>query len=253
MKEPIQSLWIGGELSPMEQLSIASFLAHGHEYHLYSYGEVENAPNGAVVKNADAILPQAAIFQYRKYSSYSGFSNYFRYKLLLEKGGWWADTDVVCVKPFAFDEPYVFATERVLGKEVAASAVIKVPAGSEIMAFNWHLCLACPDPAGADWGQFGPKLMARAITRFGLNCFLQAPEVFCPFAYHEWEMPLFPGYVALPEETHGIHLWNEMWRRGGRDKTVAHDPACLYEQLKRTYLLEPQIVSNSPYYENTCP
>ena len=172
MTDPIQSLWIGGELSPMEQLSITSFLAHGHKYHLYSYGEVGGLPKGAVLKNAEEILPKAAIFQYQRHPSYSGFSNFFRYRLLLRKGGWWVDTDVVCLKPFAFDAPYVFATERIPGGEVAASAVIKAPAGSEIMAFNWHVCLSCAEPARAAWGQFGPKLMARAIAKFGLGSYL---------------------------------------------------------------------------------
>lgn len=248
MNEPVQSLWIGGELSPMEQLSIASFLARGHEYHLYSYGEVGNLPEGALLKNAGAILPQATVFQYRKHPSYSAFSNFFRYKLLLQKGGWWADSDVVCLKPLAFDEPYVFASERVEGREVAASAVIKAPAGSEIMAFNWHLCLASPDPAGAAWGEFGPRLMARAINKFGLGSFLQPADVFCPFAYDEWEALLSPGATSFAERTHAVHLWHEMWRRGGRDKRAAYDPDCLYERLKRTCSIEPQIATLC--YEN---
>lgn len=252
MNEPIQSLWIGGELSPMEQLSVASFLAHGHEYHLYSYGEVDNLPEGAILKSAEAILPRAAVFQYRKHPSYSAFSNFFRYILLLQKGGWWADTDVVCLKPFAFDEPYVFASERIHGGEVAASAVIKAPAGSEIMAFNCHLCLASPDPAAAAWGQFGPKLMARAISRFDLSPFLLPASVFCPFSYDEWETLLTPGDITFAEETRAVHLWNEMWRRSGRDKNAAYDPDCLYERLKRTSFIEPQIASNIPCYENTC-
>jgi hypothetical protein len=235
---PIQSLWIGGDLSLMEQLSIASFLAHGHEYHLYCYGEAGNLPKGAVLKNAEEILPKDAIFQYQQHPSYSGFSNFFRYRLLLRKGGWWADTDVVCLKPFVFDAPYVFAAERIAGGEVAASAVMKAPAGSEIMAFNWHICLSCADPAGAAWGQFGPKLMARAISKFGLSAHLQAAEVFCPLAYDEWEALLSPTEPVFSEKAHAIHLWNEMWRRGGRDKSAEHDPGCIYERLKRDYLPE---------------
>ena len=103
MSEPIQSLWMGGAFAD-GTASIAPFLAHGHEYHLYSYGEVGGLPKGAVLKNAEEILPKAAIFQYQQHPSYSGFSNFFRYRLLLWKGGWWVDIDVVCLKPFAFDE-----------------------------------------------------------------------------------------------------------------------------------------------------
>lgn len=243
MIDPIQSLWIGGDLSAMEQLSLASFLAHGHEYHLYTYGEVGHLPKGAVLKNAEEILPKAAIFQYHQHPSYAGFSNFFRYRLLLRKGGWWVDTDVVCLKPFTFDAPYVFAAERSRSGEVAATAVIKAPAGSEIMAFNWHICLSCVQPALARWGQFGPKLMARAIAKFGLDAHLQSAEVFCPLAYDEWEVLLSPTEFRCGAPTHAVHLWNEMWRRSGRDKSAAYDPGCLYESLKREYLSESLVGS----------
>lgn len=244
MTDPVQSLWIGGELSPMEQVLIASFLAHGHDYHLYSYGEVGGLPRGALLRDAEQILPQASVFQYQRHPSYAGFSNFFRYRLLFQKGGWWADTDVVCVKPFEFATPYVFAAERIEGGEVAASAVIKAPAGSEIMAFNWDVCSSATNPGGAVWGQFGPKLMARAIGEFRLGEFLQPAEVFCPIAYDEWETLLSPAPPGFGEQTHSVHLWNEMWRRGGRDKRAAHDAGCLYESLKGKYL--PSSVSASP-------
>jgi hypothetical protein len=35
MNDIIQGLWVGPELSVMEQLSVSSFLRHGHQYHLY--------------------------------------------------------------------------------------------------------------------------------------------------------------------------------------------------------------------------
>jgi len=104
----IQGLWIGPELSVMEQLSISSFLLNGHDYHLYVYDYVKNVPVGAVVRDANEILPASRIFQYKRSPSYAGFANFFRYKLLLERGGWWADTDTICVKPFDFPEEYVF-------------------------------------------------------------------------------------------------------------------------------------------------
>ena len=228
-------------MSLLEQLSIASFLAHGHEYHLYCYGAVANVPRGAVLKSAEEILPEAAIFQYRQHPSYAGFSNFFRYRLLLEKGGWWVDTDVVCLKPFEFDPPYVFATERIQGGEVAASAVIRVPRGSEIMAFNWRICFSCPDPGAAAWGQFGPRLMARAISRFGFDSYLQSADVFCPLAYDEWQATLHPPKLTFGKATRAVHLWNEMWRREGWDKNTAYDPGCSYESLKRNYLIDGSI------------
>src|SRR6187549_2184730 len=107
----VQSLWVGEVLPPLQQLSIRSFLAHGHQYHLYAYGDLQGAPEGAVVIDAATILPAESIFYYQHgfgQGSVSAFSNLFRYKLICERGGWWVDTDVVCLKPFEFDVPYVF-------------------------------------------------------------------------------------------------------------------------------------------------
>jgi len=91
LNKTIQGPWIGPELSLMEQLSISSFLQNGHDYHLYVYDEVKNIPAGTVIRNANEILPAAGMFQYKHRPSYAGFASHFRYKLLLERGGWWAD------------------------------------------------------------------------------------------------------------------------------------------------------------------
>ena len=81
----IQSLWIGGSLSKMEQLSALSFIKRGHEYHLYTYGDGLSIPDGVVVKDASEILDRSEIFTYRN-GSYSAFSNLFRFTLLERKG-----------------------------------------------------------------------------------------------------------------------------------------------------------------------
>jgi len=49
---PVQSLWVGERLSPIEQLCVSSFLHHGHEFHLYAYGELAGVPAGAALKDA---------------------------------------------------------------------------------------------------------------------------------------------------------------------------------------------------------
>ncbi|MGH9824062.1 MAG: glycosyltransferase, partial [Blastocatellia bacterium] len=98
MNALVQGLWVGSHLSKMERLSIQSFIDNGHPYHLYTYGRVDNIPGGANVLDGNEILDESGIFQYEQHRSYSAFSNVFRYKLLLERGGWWVDTDMVCLK-----------------------------------------------------------------------------------------------------------------------------------------------------------
>src|SRR3954467_14258102 len=94
----INELWIG-QLSPVEQLCLKSFVAKGHNVHLYTYDAIENVPQGVTLQDAAQILPPSQIFRNRRgrgKGSLAGFSDLFRYKLLLDKGGWWVDTDVFC-------------------------------------------------------------------------------------------------------------------------------------------------------------
>src|SRR5215510_11709553 len=187
----VQGLWIGPELSTMEQLSIASFLGNGHEYHLYVYDEVRNIPAGTLIKDATEILPASGIFQYKHSPSYAGFANYFRYKLLFERGGWWVDVDVVCLRPFDFQQEHVFATEIFREGEVVSSGIIKAPAGSAAMEYAWNVCRG-KNPESLKWGETGSKLISDAVGRFSLEKFVMDHDVFCPLGYQGWHRVLEP-------------------------------------------------------------
>ena len=108
---------------------------------------------------------RSRIFQYQQYPSYAGFANFFRYQLLLERGGWWADTDTICVKPFDFSDEYVFSSEiGNNGLEVINNGILKAPAGSQVMAYAWAIC-ETKDPEKLVWGETGPRLMAEAVKK----------------------------------------------------------------------------------------
>jgi mannosyltransferase OCH1-like enzyme len=236
MNEVIQGLWIGPELSVMERLSIGSFLKNGHEYHLYAYDHLANVPPGTLVRDANEILPRSKIFQYKHQASYAGFSNFFRYKLLLERGGWWADTDLVCIKPFDFPDQHVFASEMCDGREVVTSGIIKAPAGSQAMAHAWNICQS-KMPEQLMWGETGPKLVAHVVEKYLLQPYVKSYRIFCPLAYQQWRDILKSETDELLFETsYAVHLWNEMWRAAGQNKNASYDPSCLYERLKEKYL-----------------
>ena len=222
MEEIINGLWIGRPLGLMEQLSITSFLRNGHEYHLYCYEEIANIPAGTIIHNAAAILPASEIFYYSSgegRGSVSAFSNFFRYKLLLEKGGWWVDTDVVCLRPFDFEEPIVLASERTetgIQKTQTTTAVLKLPK-NHLLARVCYEAASRQDRAKLDWGQTGPQLLDMAARENGLQHFVKAPNVFCPVDHWKWRSLLSKNPFMRPvtDESHAIHLWHERWRRAG--------------------------------------
>src|SRR5215510_1134562 len=229
----VQGLWIGSELSIMEQLSLASFLRNGHEYHLYTYGELRNVPKGTIVKDGNEVLPASGIFQYRDRPSYAAFSNFFRYKLLLERGGWWVDADLVCLRPFDFPEEYVFSSEINAGREVTNVGVIKAPKGSEPIAHAWRVCQT-KKLDELVWGEIGPRLMSEVVEKYRLEKYQKPYYMFCPIS--DWHKLLEPYVAGIHEGAYAIHLWNSTWNLLKQDKNALYHPACIYEQLKKMYL-----------------
>src|SRR6185312_16640543 len=95
--------------------------------------------------------------------SLAGFSNFFRYKLLLENGGWWVDMDTVCLRPFhSFAPEYVVSTEMYAGAPVIDIAALKAPPGSPLADYAWTVCQS-KDPKALRWGETGPRLLAEAV------------------------------------------------------------------------------------------
>lgn len=152
----VNGLWIGRQLSDIELLTINSFLHHGHTFTIWTYEDIDNVPNQVIVKDANEIIGKDKVFKYPEDSklkwgkgSYAGFSDIFRYKLLYEKGGWWVDMDLTCLKPFDFEDEYFFRSHW---KYKVVGNAMKCPKGSRLMLdcynqsreevradnLNWH-------------------------------------------------------------------------------------------------------------------
>lgn len=241
----IQMLWVRGALSALERLSIASYLRNGHPVRLFSYDATPNLPKGTLWEDARAILPESEVFTNPSAEGYGGlsmFSNFFRYNLLLQRGGIWSDCDAVCVKTLAFgaEMDYFFATERVPAQQAGEPVVqvttclIKAPPGSPVVARALEIARAV-DPAKAPWASTGPRALHQAVSELNLSRFALNPDVFCPIDW--WRVPeLISGMTMLPANAHAVHFYNEIWRRNFFDKNAGYDPLSLFERLKARYL-----------------
>jgi len=215
MSETISGLWIGKNLSLMEQLSIKSFLANGHQYCLYTYGPVKDVPKGTIIKDANEILPKKRIFQYAQgfaKGSYGAFSDLFRFKLILDKGGIWADLDLVCLKPFDFKEKYVFSSEnRPDGSIKTNTGVIKAPPKSKLIKSCYELA-AKIKPGDIKYAQIGPDLFFSQVKKFHMDKYVRSPAAFCPLDYWDFKKALDENSTfRIPKEAYAVHLWNEKW------------------------------------------
>lgn len=261
--EPVQSLWIGGKLSTMERLAIRSFLANGHPYHLYTYGDVEGVPDGTTILDGRGIVGEDRIFRYSEAEGggYAGFADVFRFNLLDQRGGWWVDTDVVCLRPFDHEAELVVSSSWE-GKwgQLPNSCILRIPAGSRL-AGELVAATSKVDGGSVGFGAIGPLLVQRLVRDLRLESHVVPYWHFCPVVWRR-----LAETIALPEATprieiakfrikeaarrflrpanklgriergsYAVHLWNEMWRRQDLDKNGGFHPSAIYEQLKRRY------------------
>ena len=127
----VASLWIGSELGLIEQLTIQSFLAHGHSFTLFTTEEVQGIPAGTVVRNANEIFPCQHIVRDYKTGSPAIHADMFRYAMLAKTELMWVDMDVLCLRPFYPNSPYVFAFED---ENTVNNAVLRLPKDSPTLA-----------------------------------------------------------------------------------------------------------------------
>jgi len=192
-----------------------SFLDHGHAYQLYTYSPELKVPSGVEVKNAAELFDPDAYFTYksgRGAGSHAAFSNLFRYKLLAERGGWWVDTDVVCLTSDIpnVDEFFAYESDKIIN-----GAVLFFKQGDPLMLD----CLTKALKIGSDatWGQIGPRLITERVIYAGRETGAQ-PQFTCyPVNHHEaldLVRPTKAAFVeARTENSFFVHFWNEIFRR----------------------------------------
>ncbi len=258
LPDTIQSLWIGNRLSRLEILSIRSFLANGHDYHLYVYSNVEGIPEGVTVKDANVILPEALVF--RSHGSLSIFADWFRQELLHARGGYWVDTDMVCLKPLRFDDPVV------IGKQDATrvcNALMRFPPQHPVTRILADLCrdpnmILSIDNAkekrqklvrkyllgnrreDVGWGESsGPSGLTRMLKNHRLLKAAKPFYYFYPLHYSLWTCAFdqsFRDGLGFLSSSYCVHLWTEKIRRTeGINKDGPFHARSLVQQLMQRY------------------
>lgn len=237
MSEVVNGLWIQGQLSSMEMLTVQSFLSNGFTFQLWTYEpETMHAPRGTIIKDAHEILPSSQVFSYRNATlhghgkgSYAGFSDIFRYKLLYEHGGIWTDMDITCLKPFELRDDYFFRFHFVNG---AVGNFMKCPKHSPVMKWCYEHAAAKVTEDSKDW-MLPIRILNEGIEQSGLSGYIKKisnndsfPEV----------ARLLSANAEVPSEWLIIHWMNEEWRRFRIDKNIALKESVYHTLLKKYHV-----------------
>jgi len=208
----VNAMWVGNKLSKLELLTVSSFIAHGHEFHLWTYSDIVTPlPRGVTIRDAENILPRRAVFRSIGTDvetgvgngSFAGFSDLFRYKLLYDKGGFWADMDMTCLKPLDFSEPYVFRSHRV----GVVGNLMKCPPASALMRLTLE---RAQKQLHSGW-HFGNRALSETVLELGLQRYIRSDicnadlwmDVVRLFIEHD---------QPIPHDLYVIHWIHEFWR-----------------------------------------
>jgi hypothetical protein len=195
---------------------------------------VGGVPEGIKVLDANVILPASQVFKTigvdGRAESWAGFSDIFRYKMLVDNGGWWVDTDFICLQPFDYPGEYFFTGND----DSVCPGLAKVPKGDPMI--KWVFVEAAKTYAGGmKWGGIS-GLIEVGVRKFGLYHHKMAGEFFFPVSKPELLLASLSDNVkGRVNRAHAIHCWNEIWRIHHTDKNGKFEPNCLYEKFLRQY------------------
>jgi hypothetical protein len=212
--EIFQSFWHGGYLSPLAWLTLTSFAKQGHRVELYSY-ETIPLPEGVHLKPADEIVLKEDLFYI--HDTYSTFANLFRYKLLMIKGNWWTDTDVLCTGQDIPTNDIAFAEEE---EGAINNALIKLPPNHPISR-EALAEFSTFDLKTVQFGQTGADLLTRVVKRQQLDGLSLPRRSFYPLHWLETYKFISPEFADEVSGKAGaspfVHFWNYMFRFLGFD------------------------------------
>lgn len=209
----VHSLWIGKILSPLEILTIKSFINNGYIFWLWCYNKIENVPKEIVIKDANEIFDEKKVFCYKFYNqyghgknSYAGFSDIFRYKLLYEYGGWWTDLDVTLLKPLNFNTSFVFRTHHIFK---AVGNIMKCPPKTKFAKLCFENAYKKVNENNKDW-----DLPILILNHYIKECNLEEyiydftnPDKWIIVKKYIYKKPI------IPDNWYAFHWINEEWKR----------------------------------------
>jgi len=233
MGQLFQSFWSGESLSPYEWLSLKSFVDFGHRFDLYTFDPQLKVPARVQVRDAAELASRDEMFVYEDgfgKGSPAAFANVFRYRLLAERGGWWVDTDVVCLSD-AIPEYTQFVARQ--DDEFVNNAVLRFERRHPVML----RCLEVAARKGRSvrWGDLGPSLLTQVLCEMGETQHIFDPRVCYPIHYSAALDVLRPSQLPRVEArlagSHFLHLWNAMLKHAGVRKTYLPPRGSLLRRL----------------------
>jgi hypothetical protein len=210
------SLWVGNSMTKIQEISLSSFVYHGHDITLFVYDLNMKVPSGVKKENARLIMDESEIFLVQ--NTYAAFSDLFRYRMINKTGLAWVDADTICLSSDWEDLGDTFACFE---KNLIVGGVLKLPQESKALRYLIKKSSEF-DKEKINWIDVGPALVDKAFRKFNLLNYVHPMETFCGIHWSEWSKLWDPNHFKeikiLEKKSKSISVYHSMTTRAGIDK-----------------------------------
>ncbi|MFP4126524.1 MAG: hypothetical protein ACLFU0_07755 [Alphaproteobacteria bacterium] len=232
----LNTLWVEGALTYVEQVCLLSAVRLGHPVTLYTYFGVDRVPPGVEVRDGREVMAEARLLKHREKNSWSLGSNLFRYQLMREARGVWIDADLYFLKPLRLDgRELLFGWQKpglINGAVFYASAThplidaLFAHLGREHLIPHWlpwhkrifyelrpRLGLRPLTLEEHRWGIAGPRAITYVARELDLLDHAVPADMFYPYGPKRARDAFDPAVdirARLTPRTVTVHLWNEI-------------------------------------------
>ncbi len=264
----IGSLWVGPELSWLEQLCLKSFVDHGHEVVLYSYDTIKGVPEGITLADANDILPADKIIRHAKTGSPAYHADVFRLHMIQQTDYVWADTDAFCVQPWVFTGKHFhgWISDKV---SQVNNGVLQLPKTSKTLkAMLEFTSDEYPIPPWLSdekrdklqtlkdrgdgvhvsllpWGVWGPDALSWFLKSTGEIKYSKPGHVIYPVPFKSAGSVLNPKHIDyvrdfIKDDTLSIHFWGRRFRNVAAKWGGIAPEGCYVHELLRRHEIDPE-------------
>jgi hypothetical protein len=240
----IANFFWGGEISSYELSNFLSFKNFGFSVNIWSY-EVLDLPQGLNLKKAETILDEDKLNMFTQNfqkSNMSSFSNLFRYELLLKEGGWWFDSDCICLKhvdefmKLSYNQKFVLGLEN---ENLIGSSVMYINDQNitNLLLDETYKRIA-KNEYKFYWGEIGPYLITDVFLKNDLFQYTFDRKLFFqiePDNFHNLFLPSYKDSINTSlRESFVCHTWNEMFRKYNISKSkLPPKKSYIYEHINK--------------------
>jgi len=232
----LNTLWVEGRLTYVEQACLCSAVRAGHPVTLYSYFDVSGVPAEVEHRDGREVMPERALVKHRQKNSWALAADLFRYELLRHGRGVWIDADLVLLRPIEIAGRAVLFGWQKPGL-INNAVLYAEPDSALLSALESHLAQPHLIPwwlpwrkrwpyelraalglrpltlAENRWGITGPRALTYVAHELALTSLAEPPEVFYPYGPKRARDAFDPTVDVRSRfgaRTRAVHLWNEI-------------------------------------------